>query len=331
LIGAGSEILSYDDTTSRDHHWGVRLQIFLSNSVFIEHSENLQKYLTEHLPLEFLGYSTHWSEPDAEDSNNQFPEQGIVGKINHRVEIFTLSNFLQHYLGIQSADISLKQWLALSEHQLLEVISGEIFHDGLNQLNAVRITLQYFPDQIWILKMISLWNEVSELFPLMGRTGSSGDNVGSQLICNKLGEIGMRLLFILNRKYAPYPKWFGRKFQEELDSDGAYVSLLEQVFYSPSWQDRQNALINFYIKIGHQFNDLHLIPPITFAKKKFFTRSHYILDCGNLLQELTALLSKNFGKFDYINGTVNELIWLSSPRDNPEFLNRFSDIYTIQE
>ena len=47
---------------------------------------------------------------------------------------------------------------------------------------------------------------------LMGRAGMVGDEIGSAVIGARLVRDLMHLCFLMERKYAPYPKWFGTAF-----------------------------------------------------------------------------------------------------------------------
>lgn len=319
LIGSGSEILGYDDIFSQDHHWGVRIQLFLSLDDFNKYSEELKLLFRNHLPVKFLGYSTHWSLPDLQDNGNQFMLPGTKGNINHRVEIFTVEQYLKQQIGFSTGDLSLKEWCVLSEHQLLELVEGKIFRDDLGSLSEIRKKFAYYPKPIWILKMVALWNEVQEMIPLMGRTGFSGDNLGSQLLSNYLVYLGIRLIFTIRMQYAPYPKWFGKRFTE-IDSNGKFQEIINQIFYSKDWNIRQKNLIKFFIKIGENFNKLNLIEPFRFQKKQFFNRPHYIIDCEDLINKLRESVKNYFSIPETIAGTINELIMNSQIRDRPNIL-----------
>jgi hypothetical protein len=47
----------------------------------------------------------------------------------------------------------------------------------------------------------------------MPRAGFVGDELGSALIGSRLVRDIMNLCFLLEKQYAPYPKWFGTAFQ----------------------------------------------------------------------------------------------------------------------
>jgi hypothetical protein len=46
----------------------------------------------------------------------------------------------------------------------------------------------------------------------VGRCGDVGDDIGSRIITARLAHDVMRLCFLVERRYVPYPKWFGTAF-----------------------------------------------------------------------------------------------------------------------
>jgi hypothetical protein len=112
LIGSGSEVLGFDDEMSSDHHWGPRVMLFLSEIDRASKGEAIDSALRKQLPPTFLGYSTNFSEPDPNDNNVQQLIEGEPGSINHRVEIFTLRDYLLSYLGFDiDSEIEPADWL----------------------------------------------------------------------------------------------------------------------------------------------------------------------------------------------------------------------------
>ncbi len=56
-IGSGSDVLGLDDQMSRDHDWGLRLQIFVPES----EKADILTVLHDHLPAEFAGLPTRFA------------------------------------------------------------------------------------------------------------------------------------------------------------------------------------------------------------------------------------------------------------------------------
>ena len=48
----------------------------------------------------------------------------------------------------------------------------------------------------------------------MPRAGFTGDELGSAIIGSRLVRDVMSLCFLMERRYAPYPKWFGAGFKQ---------------------------------------------------------------------------------------------------------------------
>jgi hypothetical protein len=59
----------------------------------------------------------------------------------------------------------------------------------------------------WLLN-----GENSQEEPFVARTGDVGDELGSQVIAGRLVRALMQLCFLMERRYAPYSKWFGTGF-----------------------------------------------------------------------------------------------------------------------
>lgn len=98
LIGWGSEVLGFDTPLSRDHHWGPRLLLFLTNHDYGRLNHKLNQVLSDNLPCEFLGYSTNYSEADA--NRVRHPLRIKHGPVNHMVQIFTLKSFFECGWGL---------------------------------------------------------------------------------------------------------------------------------------------------------------------------------------------------------------------------------------
>ncbi len=132
LIGYGSDVLGYDDAVSRDHMWGPRFYMFLSKKDIDKKDEIFNKF-AENLPYEYMGYSVNFTESDPNDCGVQHPQFIDSGKVNPLIFIQTFDKFLIDEIGTADLDnISYLDWLAISEHRLLSLVSGKLFVDRLN-------------------------------------------------------------------------------------------------------------------------------------------------------------------------------------------------------
>ena len=241
LIGSGSEVLGFDTEMSSDHHWGPRVMLFLRDVDHARYSEPLRVALSWQLPRTFHGYPTNFTPPNPEDSGVQLLQVAESGPINHRVEMLTVRGFWLDYLGFDlDREIEPIDRLTFPEQKLRSLIAGAVFHDDVG-LQAVRDRFAYYPHEVWLYLLAAGWARIGQEEHLMGRAGYLGDEIGSALIGARLMRDIMRLCFLMERQYAPYPKWFGTAFQQ-LNSAATLTPILQQALSADNWQERQEYL-----------------------------------------------------------------------------------------
>jgi hypothetical protein len=199
LLGSGSEVLGYDDDTSTDHDWGPRITLFV----------------------------------DA-------PHDELARELPAGVEIATLRAYLDRALGFDPLrPIAARDWLVTPQQILLSLTAGAVLHDGSGELTAARRNLAWYPHDVWLYAMLGHWRRIAQLEPFVGRTGSTGDDLGSRTIAALLVRDLMRLALAQERRYAPYPKWLGRAYAELGRPERP---LLEQALRAEAWRERERAL-----------------------------------------------------------------------------------------
>jgi nicotinamidase-related amidase len=276
LIGCGSEVLGYDDEMSTDHMWGPRFQLFLPEQVFEIQRNQISEAFALHFPYEFGGYSTNFSPPDEKDSGVRTPLRITSGKVDPLVEYHTLPSFFQDYLGYTLSDeISDSQWLTFSEHRLLGLTSGRLFHDDLG-LDLVRQKFHYFPEDVWLWMMASQWKMIAEEEAFAGRCGFVGDDLGSRLIAARQVQRIMRLGFMLEKRYAPYSKWFGTAFNQ-LRISVQLNPVFEKVLCAQGWKEREDALAQAYKVAAEKHNSLGITDLIDTKIENFFNRPFKVI------------------------------------------------------
>jgi hypothetical protein len=116
-------------------------------------------------------------------------------------------------LGVRAdAELDWRAWLGLPEQALLEVTEGSVYRDDDGGLGALRQRLGYFPQDVWLYKIGCQWVRVGQEQAFVGRCGDVGDDIGSRIITARLARDVIRLCFLVERRYVPYPKWFGTAF-----------------------------------------------------------------------------------------------------------------------
>src|SRR5690348_5836477 len=246
LIGYGSDVLGYDTELSTDHEWGPRLLIFLRDEDNPELHQAISETLTRELPPSFRGYSTNFSEPIGGSAGVRLLEPGEAGQINHHIPVMTVADLLEWELGVRSLDaITARDWLTFPEQKLLEVTAGAVYHDGLGQLEPLRQRLSYYPHDVWAYRLAAQWQRISQEEAFVGRCGDVGDDLGSRIVAARLVRDVMRLCFLLERRYAPYSKWFGTAFGR-LACAGQLGPQLTASLAASSWQEREARLVDAY-------------------------------------------------------------------------------------
>lgn len=251
LLGRGSEVLGYDDELSQDHNWEPRVLIFVTESDHEQQGDRLQAVLDEEVPAEYAAHPTQ-----------------------HRVT--TIKAYFAEQLGFDvSARISAGDWLTWSEARLIMISGGAVFHDEIGLREAIA-RFAYYPDDVWYYLMIAAWWRVHPEMNLVGRTGHVGDELGSALIGARLVRDLMQLCFLVERRYAPYDKWFGTAFSR-LDCGPEMLPVLTNVLRAENWQQRETALQEAYARLADLHNNAGITAPVPTRIERLWDRPFGVL------------------------------------------------------
>ena len=276
LIGSGSEVLGFDDDISTDHHWGPRVMLFFSQSDLELKGQEINDLLSANLPHSIRGYPTNWTAPDPNDNGVQHLKQNENDMINHRVEMFTIRDYFMQYIGVEVDEkLSVVDWLTLPWQKLLSICSGQVFRDDFG-LTKYRDYLSWYPHDVWLYILASCWSRIGQEEHLMGRAGLVGDDVGSSIIASRLVLDIMRLSFLMERVYPPYPKWFGSAF-DKLSCANTLKPILENVLNASSWEERDTFLSMAYEKIGEIHNNLEVTSRLDCTPSSFWGRPFTVI------------------------------------------------------
>jgi hypothetical protein len=285
LVGSGSEVLGFDDALSTDHHFGPRAMLFFSPVDHIRHADALDALLAHQLPFSFGGFSTHFSPPDPSDHGVQHLQATTCYPIRHRVEILTADSFWASYLGIDpAAALTPALWLTLPQQKLRTVVGGAVFYDAVG-FEELRRRFAWYPHDLWLYLLAAAWARIGQEEHLMGRAGMVGDEVGSALIGARLVRDLMRLGFLMERVYAPYPKWFGTAFQR-LGCGPQLLPVLTSVLHARSWQERECHLVAAYEALARLHNALGVTRTMPEAPCPFFGRPFQVMALHGFADEL---------------------------------------------
>jgi len=246
VMGRGSEVLGFDDEMSADHDWRPRVSVFLAADLPDGQGEAVEAALRAAVPAEFRGRPT-------------------------AVEVVTVRGYFLDRLGLDvDRELSARDWLTTSEQQLCMYTAGAVFHDELG-LEAVRERLARYPHDVWLYLMSAAWWRVHPEMNLVGRVGFAGDELGSALLGSRLVTDLMRLCFLMERRYAPYAKWFGTAFSR-LEGAADLAPAFWTVLRAERWPEREAALNRAYARLAERHEALDLTPPVPTAPVRMWDR-----------------------------------------------------------
>jgi hypothetical protein len=279
VIGWGSEVLGFDSPTSRDHHWGPRLLLFLSEKDYPHLKDKICKTLSNKLPHELMGYSTNYGKPDPNGVRHPIKITG--GPVNHMVNIYTVKSFFKARLKFDLAKtITVTDWLTFPQQRLLELVSGKVYHDGLGELQKAREKLKYYPRDVWLYLLAAQWTRISQEEAFVGRAGEVGDALGSQVIAARMVREIMKLSFLMEKHYVPYSKWLGSAFSR-LKTAGKLTPILREVFCAKTWKAREKKLAQAYSIVAKQHNALRITKPLPTRASNYFGRPYLVIHADN--------------------------------------------------
>ena len=278
LIGPGSEVLGFDTPMSMDHDWFPRLFVFLAEAD-APRKDELDALLARELPAEFLGFPVRAQESPLE-AGTLTMAAGEGGPGRHQVRFVTLASFARQCMDWDvSGPFDTRRWLTTPSQTLRSMTAGMVYHDGLGVLQPFRKHLEWYPHDVWLYRMAGAWNQIGNEEHLMPRAGFVGDELGSRIIAARLVHTLMQLCFLLERQYAPYPKWFGSAFKQLCCADEMAPHLLK-VLGAETWQERQAAMAPASELLARMHNALDLTEPVTATAGPFFERPFQVIGGG---------------------------------------------------
>ena len=289
LIGPGSEVLGFDTAQSTDHDWGPRGRLIVSEDDHATYASAIQEMLRHRLPRQFRGYPTGYSRH--EDGSMMLTESD-KGPIEHRVTVGTVSQMLRDYLAYDwqpGQPIPPQDWLTFPEQKLRTLIAGAVYHEGLGDIARMRADLRYYPRDVWLYLLACGWRRVDQEEPFMGRCGDVGDDLGSRIIAAKLVRDLMRLCFLMERVYAPYPKWFGTGFSR-LDCATMLTPIFERVLSASDWKERERHLSEAYRVMAAKHNGLGITTTMPTEVSPFYERPYLVLHSGVFVEAIRAVI-----------------------------------------
>lgn len=237
------------------------------------------------------------------------------GPVNHRVVPMTLRMFFRAQLAYdidhppEAAD-----WLTFPSQSLREVTAGAVHYDGVGELTELRNRLAWYPHDVWLYQLASNWQRIGQEEHLMPRAGFVGDELGAALIGSRLVRDVMNLCFLMEKQYAPYPKWFGTAFKQ-LRCSQHLCPLLWQAQQAATWQEREAALCQAYQWLAHMHNALSITERLPEAVTPFFGRPFRVINGSRFAQALIAQITDPAVKHVASRGLIGSIDQFSDSTD----------------
>jgi hypothetical protein len=273
LIGPGSEVLGFDTPMSVDHDWGPRLLLFLDEADLASVGGKITEALGERLPYHYRGYPTGYT---THTSGTGTPLGSEMRPLPHRVQVESVPGYLERYLGWHPArELAAADWLTFPQQKLRSLTAGVVYHDAIG-LVTILDRLAYYPDDVWLYLLAAQWRRIGEEEHLVGRAGFSGDELGATIIASRLVRDLMNVCFLMEKVYAPYPKWFGTAFAQ-LACAPRMLPLLGAIQSAGNWEARDRALAAAYVAVAGQHQAMGITDPIPVQPSHFFDRPFHVI------------------------------------------------------
>lgn len=222
LVGYGSECLGFDDEISRDHDYGPSFCIWLPQEIYAQYGERMQ-VVYDALPKEFMGFTGRVEE-----------EQG-----KGRVGVLCLEDFYREILGYPGMPCTEAEWLSIPEEALATAINGRVFEDRLGRFSKIRESLsQYYPEAVWRRKLADALARAAQSGQYnYARAMKRGERIAAEIALVEFVKEAMHLVYLLNRKYAPFYKWMHRGLRE-LAVGSEIADMLSLLYQTQEESDR---------------------------------------------------------------------------------------------
>lgn len=309
LTGHGSDVLGYDTPTSIDHNWGPHLNIFLKYSDYVTWAPRVDEMLRICLPYTYKGFSTNFTKSDPEAYLKQVQEYITEGDVNHLCGIYSIRGFLKHYLHFdRDEEIGLYDWLTFPEQNLLEATAGEVFYDGLGELEPMRKLFSYYPRDVWLYAIRVQWGKIGNELQFHARTGEISDELGSRILAARMVDLITEMAFLLERKYKPYLKWSGTAFRQ-LKLGKKLLVILLKIEATGNWKKRQELINQAHKILGEAHNRLKITKPLSTKAASFHGRNYEVMDVGPFIKETeNAIEDEKLRNMKFVLGRIDQFI-----------------------
>ena len=199
LAGEGSECFGYDDEISQDHDFRPSCCIWLTQEDYEKYGRKLSDAL-ESLSKEFMGFRAL-----------NISEWG-----NDRRGVLNMNDWYYKFLGMETHPSNLYDWRLIPETALAAATNGKVFVDNLGEFTKIRDKLSgYFPEDIRLNKIATRCMKIAQSGQYnFSRCMKRNEIVAARMAETEFLDEAVHMIYLLNRKYKPFYKWFHRRLKE---------------------------------------------------------------------------------------------------------------------
>jgi len=192
LVGEGSECFGFDDEISRDHDWGPGFCLWLTPEDEQRFGADARTVYAK-LPQEFQG----------------FRRLRVGPETAHRVGVQSIPDFYARYIGFDRAPATVREWRMAPENGFAVVTNGQVWQDPLGSFSAVRAALlSFYPEQLRRKKLAAACALAAQSGQYnFSRCMRRNETVAAFTALGEFVVQSQKIIFLLNRRYAPYYKW----------------------------------------------------------------------------------------------------------------------------
>ena len=233
LVGHGSECYGFDDDYSRDHDFGPRFCLWLTDEDYAAIGARLQADY-DALPRDFRGYvrpsaaaepmpasAAHADTTPTTATADTTPATPTDSPLTPRAQgafrrdgVFRIGDFFESITGYREAPAqdSPHEWLMLDEVTLAAATNGQVFADPLGAFSQARQGFKDMPEDVRLALISKRLGMIAQAGQYnLPRSLKRGDGAAAWLAVGEFVDAAASLVFLVNKPmvagYLPYYKW----------------------------------------------------------------------------------------------------------------------------
>lgn len=194
----GSDSLHADDEISRDHDWGPRFELWLTDDDYGNHGKELDENINHAAPSVFLSIER--------------------SKRARAVRVASIDGWFKEETGFTHPPKGVGAWefSPITESHLHFIKHAPIYYDPLGEFSTRKEEFSHFAPEMLLYRMTGccwcLWHFGEYNF--CSRVSKRDDLLTRHLCVHHFVESAMRMCLYLNEDFCPYWKWLPFQFRK---------------------------------------------------------------------------------------------------------------------